>query len=151
MNGHHWVITYVLVCIIHQHGKRRRFGIMADLRVSALVHACEERKLIWLFFSLQLRRRLYPSPWEELPENVPCDPDIYGRLATFLTRVYKIESGRNKGEPLGIDSVLGYLGSLLNQAKVKFKSVGSDRLIEAVSNLPWWKLHDRCRPLASRP
>ena len=52
-----------------------------------------------MFFSLQLRRRLYPSPWEELPENVPCDPDIYGRLATFLTRVYKIESGRNKGEP----------------------------------------------------
>lgn len=81
-----------------------------------------------LQFSLQLIScSLYPSIWEELPESILCDKDIYGRLATFLTKVYKTETGKNKGEPLGLDSALGYLGSLLNQAKVKFKAVGSDK------------------------
>jgi len=41
--------------------------------------------------------------------------------------VYKSEVGKNKGKPLGVDSALGYLGCLLNQAKVKYKATGSDK------------------------
>jgi len=76
--------------------------------------------LLWTF-------RIYPSPFDDLPESVVCDQDIYGRLATYLTKVYKSEVGKNKGKPLGVDSALGYLGCLLNQAKVKYKATGSDK------------------------
>jgi hypothetical protein len=65
--------------------------------------------------------RLYPSPWDDLPESVLCDQDIYGRLATYLAKVYKSEVGKNKGKPLGVDSALGYLGCN-NSTKLKRNS-----------------------------
>ena len=38
-----------------------------------------------------------------------------------------IEEGRFKGKPLGLDSVLGYLGCAINLAKAKFSAKASDK------------------------
>ncbi len=62
----------------------------------------------------------------KLPENVLCSHEFYGYFATFLVRVYKQESGENKGEFLSIRTVFNYLGSALNQAKDIFGATGSD-------------------------
>ena len=58
--------------------------------------------------------------FEEMPESILCNTEVYGLYASYLTRVYIIDSGKNKGEFLAYDSVQGYFSSLVNQAKDKF-------------------------------
>ena len=55
--------------------------------------------------------------WELLSASVRCDRPIYERFAHFLVHVYVIPKGvKNAGLSLGGQSVLNYLGSLINRA-----------------------------------
>ena len=68
---------------------------------------------------------MFPNPWDELPEIALCTGEVYAHIATYLTDVYVQDSGRNKGDFLALDSVLGYLGALVNLASAKFRALGS--------------------------
>ena len=53
--------------------------------------------------------------WNQLSKAVVCAQPLYERWAGFLVYTYKIPQGvKNAGEPLACQSVLNYIGSLLN-------------------------------------
>ena len=65
--------------------------------------------------------------FEEMPQSILSNTEVYALFASYLTREYKQEGGRNSGDFLAYDSVLGYFGSIMNQAKDKFKATGTDK------------------------
>ena len=69
--------------------------------------------------------------WDLLSSSVLCDRPVYERFAHFLVHVYLIPSGsKNAGLPLGGQSVLNYLGSLINRAASKFQATGGPDIKE---------------------
>ena len=67
----------------------------------------------------------FPTKFDLLPESSVCDPQLYALLATYLTDVYKIETGAYAGGHLSIDTVVNTLRSLINMAKGKWQANGS--------------------------
>ena len=70
--------------------------------------------------------------WELLSASVLCDRPIYERFAHFLeVHVYVIPKGvKNAGLPLGGQSVLNYLGSLIYRAATRFLAAGAPGIKE---------------------
>lgn len=69
--------------------------------------------------------------WELLSASVLCDRPIYERFAHFLVHVYVIPKGvKNAGLSLGGQSVLNYLGSLINRAATRFLPAGTPDIKE---------------------
>jgi len=63
--------------------------------------------------------------WGLLSANVLCAAPVYERFAGFLVHTYLIPKGvKNAGFPLACQSVLNYIGSLLNRAASRFKTPG---------------------------
>ena len=64
--------------------------------------------------------------WDDLAAAVLCARPVYERYSHFLVHVYVIAAGvKNAGMPLACQSVLNYLGSLLNRAASRFLATGS--------------------------
>ena len=51
--------------------------------------------------------------FEEMPQSILSNTEVYALFASYLTREYKQEGGRNSGIFLACDSVLGYFGSIV--------------------------------------
>jgi hypothetical protein len=63
--------------------------------------------------------------WNLLSANTLCAAPVYERFTGFLVYTYLIPKGvKNAGLPLACQSVLNYIGSLLNRAASRFKTPG---------------------------
>ena len=61
------------------------------------------------------------TDWALLSSSVLCDRPFYERALHFLVHVYLIPKGvKNAGLPLACQSVLNYIGSMLNAAGQRF-------------------------------
>ena len=68
--------------------------------------------------------------WGLLSANTLCAAPVYERFTGFLVHTYLIPKGvKNAGLPLACQSVLNYIGSLLNRAAIRFKTPGCDVFI----------------------
>ena len=74
------------------------------------------------------RRAKYPKNFLELSEDTACDAELYTDFTKFLMDEYKIESGEYLGKALSCDTVLNYLGILVNHCKNQHGVSASDRV-----------------------
>ena len=64
--------------------------------------------------------------WAQLESSVLCAKPFCERASHYLVHVYEIPSGvKNAGLPLACQSVLNYLGSILNLAAKRFLAAGA--------------------------
>ena len=82
-------------------------------------HAAAKERVLKLFdvfrHSTDCRRRKYGTPFLQLSEVDACDKELYTDFTKFLMDEYKIESGEHKDNALSCDTILNYLGILVNQ------------------------------------
>ena len=82
-------------------------------------------RIFQLFVAQDSEPAIVGMHWDQLGAEILCDRPVYERFSGFLVHVYLIPAGvKNAGLPLAAQSVLNYLGSLLNKAAKRFCKAG---------------------------
>ena len=70
---------------------------------------------------------LLPVPWSELNEDALCNFEVFGAFANYMLNDYTQTTGASTGNYLSCATITGYLGSVLNQAKIRFLANSNEK------------------------